>query len=187
MHTFEWIQLVVLACAVAMLILSFLMMGRPISTGRVAPQSFFDSGFGAFILAIAVIVGDAALWLAIYLWGMPTGGTAVLLGGFGLVAVCGIGSRRIRAGALNLWGKFRGAAPSAPAKRPWLSKTIILNAIVAAGLLAEHNISSLQGLLPPGKYEAVAFGIPIVNMLLRMYTNQGVSFAPAAPTEEVSQ
>lgn len=71
--------------------------------------------------------------------------------------------------------------PAAPSKKPWLSKTILLNALVAALLLAEANISGLQGFLPAAKYEVVAFLLPIVNMLLRVYTSQGLSFKPVMP------
>lgn len=85
--------------------------------------------------------------------------------------------------AWNLAGQLTSYPACDTAKRPWMSKTIWLNAIVAAGLLAEANIETLKGLLPDNKYALVAFGLPILNMLLRAYTSRGLSFKPQMPED----
>jgi len=69
-------------------------------------------------------------------------------------------------------------------KSPFLSKTLWLNVIVAAGLRAEANIALLQGILPADKYAWAAFGLPIANMLLRAVTSSGLSFKPTMPQGE---
>jgi hypothetical protein len=63
----------------------------------------------------------------------------------------------------------------------WCSKTIWLNVLVATFLLAEANIGVLQGLLPDWLQRALVFGLPIVNVWLRVITTKGVSFRPAMP------
>ena len=77
--------------------------------------------------------------------------------------------------------------PLLTAKKPWWSKTLLLNSLIAALLLAEANVKSLQGILPDSKYEIVAFSLPIINMLLRVYTSQGISFKPQMPLGEADQ
>lgn len=72
-------------------------------------------------------------------------------------------------------------------KSVWLSKTFLFNTAVGLLLLAEENVSGLQGLLPPSKYQILAFTLPMVNLVLRFYTKQGVSFKPPAPSAEVTQ
>lgn len=72
-------------------------------------------------------------------------------------------------------------------KSAWLSKTFLFNTTVGLLLLAEDNVSGLQGLLPPSKYQIVAFALPMVNLVLRYYTNQGVTFKRATPAPEVTQ
>lgn len=98
--------------------------------------------------------------------------------------------QRTRVGPLAAWGIARYLAVQqtlAATKKPWLSKTILLNSLVAALLLAEAKVSSLQGFLPDSKYQIVAFALPILNMLLRVYTSQGLSFRPAMPRGEADQ
>ena len=69
-----------------------------------------------------------------------------------------------------------------PCLKPWWhSKTVWLNAIVASCLVAETNVASLQGLLPDNTYKIVAFALPIVNIWLRGFATQGLSFKPRAP------
>jgi hypothetical protein len=70
----------------------------------------------------------------------------------------------------------------------WMrSKTLWVNGIVATLLLAETNIQSLQGLLPAWAHQSLIFGLPIVNMWLRMTTTQGLSFKPQMPKGEADQ
>jgi hypothetical protein len=85
------------------------------------------------------------------------------------------------ASLLGWWRKLVPAPVAAPPKKPWLSKTIVVNALVAALLLAEDKLGFLQGLLPASKYQIVAFTLPIVNMLLRVYTTQGLSLKTPQP------
>lgn len=54
------------------------------------------------------------------------------------------------------------------------SRTIWLNFVVATLLLAEANITGLQGLLPDGTYKIVAFALPMLNLWLRMGTTRGL-------------
>lgn len=72
-------------------------------------------------------------------------------------------------------------------KSLWLSKTFLFNTTMALLLLAESNVSGLQGLLPPSKYQILAFVLPMVNLVLRFYTTQGISLKPPAPPPEVAQ
>jgi hypothetical protein len=63
-------------------------------------------------------------------------------------------------------------------KKAWyVSKTIWFNTFVAAMLLAEQNISALQGLLPDSTYKLAAFSVPFVNMLLRVISTKGLAFS----------
>lgn len=159
MQIFEYIQFGVLVCAIIGMIVSFLRM----------------AGFipGAWIVF--------AIWVMVILWNLKVVPHSELIG-FCLVALA--------AWLTVAWEKFRVKAalqPVAPSKKPWLSKTILINAVVAAGLLAEANVSSLQGFLPATKYQIVAFVLPIVNMLLRAYTTKGLSFKPALPQDGATQ
>jgi len=66
----------------------------------------------------------------------------------------------------------------------WESKTVWFNTIVAALLLAEQNVDSLQGLMPDWLHKLAVFSLPIVNMLLRAITSKGISFKPQMPQGE---
>lgn len=66
----------------------------------------------------------------------------------------------------------------------WQSKTVWFNLIVAALLLAEQNVEALQGLVPDWLHKLAVFSLPIVNMVLRFITSQGVSFKPQLPQGE---
>jgi len=60
--------------------------------------------------------------------------------------------------------------------KPWyLSKTLILNLVVAALTAAEAQLNFLQPLLPVNFYAVVAFGLPIFNAVLRLVTKQAIS------------
>lgn len=60
-------------------------------------------------------------------------------------------------------------------KKWWKSKTIWLNALVAILAAAADSITLLQPILPENFFPIVAFGLPLVNVLLRVITTQGVS------------
>lgn len=57
-------------------------------------------------------------------------------------------------------------------KSPFASRTLWLNLLVTLLALIELQWGLLDGLLPVPFYKAVAFGLPIVNMLLRFITRQ---------------
>lgn len=64
--------------------------------------------------------------------------------------------------------------------KPWyLSKTLILNVLVAVLAMAETQLHSLQPLLPVNFYAMVAFGLPVFNAGLRLITTQALSFGAA--------
>jgi hypothetical protein len=62
----------------------------------------------------------------------------------------------------------------------WRSKTIQFNALaivlLAALEMAGQNVQLLQPLLSPKAYAAVAFALPIVNIVLRKLTIEGIHF-----------
>jgi len=55
------------------------------------------------------------------------------------------------------------------------SKTLWVNAIVAALVALEAGTGLLQPFLPPHFYVIVAIGLPIVNTVLRIVTVQGLA------------
>jgi hypothetical protein len=64
--------------------------------------------------------------------------------------------------------------------KPWyLSKTLILNVLVAVLSMAESQLHFLQPMLPVNFYALVAFGLPVFNAFLRLVTNQALSFGAA--------
>lgn len=65
-----------------------------------------------------------------------------------------------------------GAPP--PAKKWWASRTLWINAAVLALAAAESQLGVLQPLLPIKFYQLVAFGLPVLNAVLRFLTTQGV-------------
>ena len=55
--------------------------------------------------------------------------------------------------------------------KPWYtSKTIIVNAIVAALVALEAGSGLLQAYLPANFYTLIAVGLPVVNAILRVIT-----------------
>lgn len=76
-----------------------------------------------------------------------------------------------------------------PAPKPWWrSRTLLVNAAVLALAAAETQLQVLQPLLPVNVYSLIAFGLPVVNALLRVITVQpltgerGQRPADAAPS-----
>lgn len=64
--------------------------------------------------------------------------------------------------------------------KPWyLSRTLLLNALVLALAGAESQLNLLQPLLPVNVYALVAFALPIANGVLRLVTSSAVCIRPA--------
>jgi len=59
-------------------------------------------------------------------------------------------------------------------KKWYKSKTIIVNALVAALATLEASTGLLEPYLPGGWYVMLAVGLPVVNVMLRVITTQGV-------------
>ena len=57
----------------------------------------------------------------------------------------------------------------------YLSKTLWVNALVAALAALEAGTGLLQPFLPPHFYAIVAVALPIINSILRIVTTQGLS------------
>ncbi len=62
-----------------------------------------------------------------------------------------------------------------PAKHWLRSRTLIVNAIALGLIVAESHLQLLQGVIPVNVYALAAFGLPVVNAVLRMVTNTAVS------------
>lgn len=61
--------------------------------------------------------------------------------------------------------------------KPWYtSKILWLNILVTMLTVAETQIGVIQPLLPVNFYAVVAFGLPLLNAMLRVITTQGLSF-----------
>ena len=56
----------------------------------------------------------------------------------------------------------------------WRSKTLWVNTLVAALAAAEAGWNVLQPMLPVSFWRAIAFGLPLVNVVLRVITTQGL-------------
>ena len=62
--------------------------------------------------------------------------------------------------------------------KPWYkSRTLIVNAAVAALAAFELVSGLLQPFLPVNVFTAVAVGLPVINAVLRVITTQGVVFS----------
>lgn len=60
--------------------------------------------------------------------------------------------------------------------KPWYtSKTIIVNAIVAALVALEAGSGLLQAYLPANFYTMIAVGLPVVNAVLRVVTTTALT------------
>lgn len=64
---------------------------------------------------------------------------------------------------------------AATSKPWWKSKTLQVNAFVAALVALEANTNLLQPYLPVNFYTALAVGLPVVNAVLRIITTQGLT------------
>lgn len=62
----------------------------------------------------------------------------------------------------------------AAAKRWWQSRTIVVNVLAAAFLVAESKLDLLQPLLPVDVYAVAAFALPVINAALRFVTSQAI-------------
>ncbi len=71
-----------------------------------------------------------------------------------------------------------------PAKRWWKSRTLWVNALVLLLTGAETQLNILQPLLPVNVYALVAFGLPVMNGVLRMVTAQALAFKAQADAAE---
>lgn len=60
-------------------------------------------------------------------------------------------------------------------KKWYQSKTIVVNAIVAALVALEAGTGLLQQFLPANFYTMVAVGLPVVNAVLRVVTSQPIA------------
>jgi NAD(P)H-hydrate repair Nnr-like enzyme with NAD(P)H-hydrate dehydratase domain len=56
----------------------------------------------------------------------------------------------------------------------WKSKTLWVNAMVAALAAFEAGTGLLQPLLPANVYAVIAFLLPAINAVLRIVTTQGL-------------
>lgn len=69
----------------------------------------------------------------------------------------------------------------APASKPWWrSRTLWVNALVLLAAAAETQLQLLQPLLPVNIFALVAFGLPLVNVLLRTVTQQALTLGATA-------
>lgn len=59
-------------------------------------------------------------------------------------------------------------------KKWYQSKTIVVNAVVAALVALEAGTGLLQPLLPANFYAAVAIALPVINAVLRVVTSQPI-------------
>jgi len=65
--------------------------------------------------------------------------------------------------------------------KPWYqSKTIIVNAIVAALVALEAGAGLLQAYLPGNFYTIIAVGLPVVNAILRVVTTTALTASKEA-------
>lgn len=69
---------------------------------------------------------------------------------------------------------------SRPTKHWLRSRTLIVNAIALGCLAAESHLQLLQDVVPLNVYQLAAFALPVVNAVLRLVTNTGVSLRPVA-------
>ena len=56
----------------------------------------------------------------------------------------------------------------------WKSKTLLVNIVVAVLATLEATTGLQQPYLPAHWYVAVAVGLPVVNVILRVITTQGI-------------
>ncbi|MDO9094459.1 MAG: hypothetical protein Q8R98_03660 [Rubrivivax sp.] len=73
-----------------------------------------------------------------------------------------------------------------PTKLWWKSRTLWLNVLVLVLAAAETQLNVLQPLLPVNVYGLVAFGLPLLNVLLRAVTAARLTLTQP-PTEPKGQ
>ena len=62
-----------------------------------------------------------------------------------------------------------------PTRKPWWrSRTLQLNALVAALVALEAGTGLLQPVLPVNFYTLVAVGLPVINAVLRVVTHEAL-------------
>lgn len=71
--------------------------------------------------------------------------------------------------------------PVTPPKSRSRSKTYWANGALLALVAAEQHWSFLQPLLPVNVYQLFAFLLPVMNFVLREFTNSGVGTVRQAP------
>ena len=62
----------------------------------------------------------------------------------------------------------------------WLSRTLIVNALLLGLAAAESQLQVLQPLMPMNVYALLAFALPIVNAALRVVTTQPIGTGPGS-------
>ena len=67
------------------------------------------------------------------------------------------------------------------------SRTMMLNALIATLLLAESNMTQLQGFLPESTYKVVAFALPFINLWLRLGTSSSLKTDDAVINAKVAE
>jgi len=79
---------------------------------------------------------------------------------------------RMRLGILDAAMRY-GMAPEL--KPWWQSRTLWLNALVLILATAEAHLQVLQPMVDIDVYRLVAFGLPVLNAVLRLVTSQGLT------------
>lgn len=59
-------------------------------------------------------------------------------------------------------------------KRWWRSRTLQLNALVAALVALEAGTGLMQDVLPVNFYTAIAVALPVINAVLRVVTHEAL-------------
>jgi hypothetical protein len=183
------ILLFIAGAALIAIVLGLLCMkGKPATDRRVDAEDWDNPFFLVTLVGLAVLAVSSAIAVIMYLWEIdPAHIAAPTLAGLLLVIVAKKVRQVFGLTLASWWSKLVPAPAAVPVKKPWLSKTIALNGLVALGLLAENKLSFLQGVLPPTKYQVVAFILPIANMILRAYTTQGLSLKTLMSSDEANQ
>lgn len=62
-----------------------------------------------------------------------------------------------------------------PTRKPWwCSRTLQLNALVAALVALEAGTGLMQDVLPVNFYTAIAVALPVINAVLRVVTHEAL-------------
>jgi len=76
--------------------------------------------------------------------------------------------------------------PLTPPKPRWKSKTYLVNLAIVALAAAEMQLNFLQPLLPMNVYTLFVFALPIVNLVLREYTDRPVGKIKNPPPSAIT-